>query len=177
MERAIIFEMPDTTLVLLIRRSQGEIVEICLAMKKRGFGVGRYNGVGGKLNEGESIEDAAIRETKEEIGIDIKDFKKCARMEFYTPHKPEWNQVVHAYLVDKWEGALIESEEVKPKWFKISDIPYQDMWPDDAYWLPEVLNGKFVNGSFVFNKEGGIGSFRLEAVDSFEPTASLMDNK
>ena len=42
---------------------------ILLAMKKRGFGEGKWNGVGGKVNEGETVEAAAIRETEEEIGV------------------------------------------------------------------------------------------------------------
>ncbi len=169
--------MPDTTLVLLVKRSYGEISEICLAMKKGGFGEGRYNGVGGKLEAGETIEQAAVRETREEIGVGIKDLKKCARLVFENPHKPDWDQVVHVYLVESWEGEPSESIEMKPEWFAVKNIPYSAMWPDDAHWLPEVLNGKFISGSFIFNKEGGIETFRLEAADSFEPTASLMDNK
>lgn len=38
-------------------------------MKKRGFGVGKWNGYGGKLDEGESIERCAIRELEEECSI------------------------------------------------------------------------------------------------------------
>jgi len=38
-------------------------------MKKRGFGVGKWNGYGGKLDEGESIEQCAIRELEEECSI------------------------------------------------------------------------------------------------------------
>jgi mutator protein MutT len=133
--------MPDTTLVLLVKRSYGEISEICLAMKKGGFGEGRCNGVGGKLEVGETIEQAAVRETREEVGVENKEMKKCARLVFENPHKPEWDQVVHVYLVENWEGEPSESIEMKPEWFAVKDIPYTNMWPDDAHWLPEVLNG------------------------------------
>ena len=58
----------NATLVFLIKRIDGEIKDICLAMKKRGFGVNRWNGVGGKVDDqNETIEEAAKRETKEEI--------------------------------------------------------------------------------------------------------------
>ena len=52
--------MKQATLCPLIKDDQ-----ILLAMKKRGFGVGKWNGVGGKVEKGEEIIDAAIREIKE----------------------------------------------------------------------------------------------------------------
>jgi 8-oxo-dGTP diphosphatase/2-hydroxy-dATP diphosphatase len=51
--------MRNATLVFLINRNENKI---CLGMKKRGFGASRWNGFGGKVNEEEEIEDAAIRE-------------------------------------------------------------------------------------------------------------------
>jgi len=58
------------TLVILTRKSGSKITEVCLAMKKRGFGMGRWNGVGGKVDSlKETVEEAAKRETKEEIDV------------------------------------------------------------------------------------------------------------
>ena len=54
--------------------------KILLGYKKRGFGVGRFNGVGGKLEAGETIEQAALREVKEEINVDAKTLSKCAQL-------------------------------------------------------------------------------------------------
>ena len=160
--------MRDTTLLFLIKKSASNeetavVTDICLAMKKRGFGVGRWNGVGGKLNPGESVEDAAIRETFEEIGVRVCNGKKnngaiggrndlniTAELEFLFANKPEWNQLVHVYFCEKWEGEPIESEEMKPEWFKVADIPFKDMWPDDPFWLPKVIAGDFVKASFTF---------------------------
>lgn len=155
--------MRDTTLLFLVKQQGGKITEICLAMKKRGFGAGRYNGVGGKLDEGEQIIDAAKRETLEEIGVRVGELDKKAELTFFTPHKPEWNQLVHVYFVREWEGEPIESEEMRPEWFKIEDIPYQNMWPDDAFWLPEVLNEKIVTGTFTFSEDGSITSKEMHS--------------
>ena len=57
-------EKIEATLMLLRKND-----EILLAMKKRGFGVGKFNGVGGKLIIGETPEMAMLRETKEEMGL------------------------------------------------------------------------------------------------------------
>jgi ADP-ribose pyrophosphatase YjhB (NUDIX family) len=56
--------MLQTTLCFLVRGD-----EVLLAMKKRSFGIGKWNGVGGKVLEGESIAAAAVREIKEEIDV------------------------------------------------------------------------------------------------------------
>ena len=144
--------MRDTTLLFLIKKSAGKVEQVCLAMKKRGFGAGRWNGVGGKCGPGESIEDTTVRETFEEISVKVSDFKKTAELEFKfaDPTKANWNQMVHVFVAEKWEGEPTESEEMKPEWFALKDFPYAQMWPDDPFWLPKVLDGNFVKASFTF---------------------------
>lgn len=169
--------MRDTTLLFLVKYNDSKITEICLAMKKRGFGAGRYNGVGGKLDEGEQIIDAARRETLEEIGVRVGELDKKAELTFFTPHHPSWNQIVHVYFVSDWEGDPKESEEMRPEWFKIEDIPYQNMWPDDKFWLPEVLNGKFVTGTFTFAEDGSIASQKYTAISPRSKVVNKIANE
>lgn len=152
--------MRQVTLCLLIR-GNGNEREMLLAMKKRGFGMGKWNGVGGKidLEKGDkNIIDAAIRETEEEIGVKIKEFEKVALLSFRFPYiteEKQWNQDVHVFLVKDWQGEPIESEEMAPKWFKTKEIPFGEMWDDDKFWLPKILEGKKVKADFIF-KEGEI---------------------
>ncbi|RLC36498.1 hypothetical protein DRH29_04445 [candidate division Kazan bacterium] len=143
--------MRDVTLCFLLRDD-----EICLAMKKRGFGVGKWNGIGGKVQDGETIEEVAVRELYEEVGVraDIADLKNVGNIKFYFNEKPDWNQRMHVYFVNRWQGELKESEEMVPKWYKKDQIPYEAMWVDDPHWLPEVLRGRKIKGKFYFNKEG-----------------------
>jgi 8-oxo-dGTP pyrophosphatase MutT (NUDIX family) len=152
--------MKQATLCILVKEeNQGE-KEILLAMKKRGFGKGRWNGIGGKvdLEKGDkSIVGAAIRETQEEIGVKVKDMEKVALLNFRFPYIPEeqqnkWNQDVHVFLVRGWDGEPIETEEMAPKWFKLTDIPFEKMWDDDKYWLPHIVEGRKIEGRFVFKK-------------------------
>jgi 8-oxo-dGTP diphosphatase len=123
---------------------------ILLGYKKRGFGAEKYNGIGGKLEPGETIKQAAIRELYEEIGVKctIDQLDKSAELIFQFPGKPEWNQRVHVFLVKEWEGEPIDSDEMKPEWFKKDNLPYCSMWPDDPLWLPHVLANKKVKGFF-----------------------------
>jgi 8-oxo-dGTP pyrophosphatase MutT (NUDIX family) len=145
--------MRQSTLCFLVQREKGEIKKICLAMKKRGLGVGRFNGVGGKVQEGETIEEGAKREALEEVGVILQEIDPVAELTFLFPHRPEWDQVSHVFLCRTWEGIPQESEEMKPRWFDINEIPYDTMWSDDIYWLPPVLQGKHLQGKFVFNTQ------------------------
>lgn len=56
--------------------------ELLLAMKRRDWGTGRWNGPGGKPDEGESIEQAAIRETEEEVKVTPLSLRKTAHLYF-----------------------------------------------------------------------------------------------
>lgn len=136
--------------LLFLRRDNS----ILLAMKKRGFGAGRYNGVGGKIEPGETIEQAMVRECQEEIDVTPTHFWKVAEHDFIQDQgdKP-WRMYVHAYMCDEWEGEPRETEEMAPEWFELENIPYHNMWQDDEYWLPQVLAGNKLAGQFTFDEK------------------------
>lgn len=159
--------MIDTTLVFLIKKNQGKITDICLAMKKRGFGVGRWNGVGGKIEKGETIEKAAKRETQEEIFVSINKLRKVAELSFYFSYKQEWDQKVHVYFSEKWTGEPKESEEMRPQWFSVKDIPYQEMWSDDIFWFPKALEGKLLKAKFTFGENDVVQEQEVNIVNKF----------
>lgn len=143
--------MRQTTLCLALRNDG-----VLLAMKKFGFGVGKWNGAGGKVKNGETIPEAAARETREEVGLEVNpaDLEKVGEIKFYFDENPEFNQQMHVFLAREWRGEPTESDEMKPQWFSFSDIPYSSMWVDDQFWLPKVLSGKKVEASFYFSGKG-----------------------
>jgi 8-oxo-dGTP pyrophosphatase MutT (NUDIX family) len=154
------------TLLFLLKRSGSEVSEVCLAMKKRGFGAGRWNGVGGKVEPGEATDDAARREAHEEVGIEVPHLTKVGELTFVFPHQEGWDQFVQVYTAEHWEGEPTESEEMRPAWFVVEAIPYKEMWPDDIYWLPYVLAGKKVRGSFTFGEGDLILDHAVTVLDS-----------
>jgi len=141
----------QATLCFLIKGDQ-----VFLAMKKRGFAVGKFNGIGGKKNDDETIENATIRETQEEIDVVVTDLRKMANLKCYFPDNSEWGQQVNVFLVSEWSGEPVETEEMNPQWFNKKDIPFERMWPDEKLWLPLVLEGKSVEAEFVFDKNESI---------------------
>jgi len=157
--------MQKKTLSLLFLRRDNEVL---LAMKKRGFGEGRWNGVGGKVEAGESLEQAMVRETEEEIGVTPTVFEKVSDIRFdeYFKGTPTLMHV-HVFTASEWTGEPIESEEMAPQWFAISDIPYADMWSDDEFWLPQVLAGKKISADFKLDATDTIISHTVTEVAGF----------
>jgi len=125
--------------------------KVLLGMKKHGFGVGRWNGFGGKVEEKETIEAGAMRELREEAEIEAVELNKVGVIDFEFENDPKLLEV-HIFLVTKFIGEPKETEEMKPQWFDVGKIPYNQMWSDDIYWLPMLLDGKKFKGKFLFDK-------------------------
>ncbi len=133
--------------------------KILLHYKKRGHGAGFWNGVGGKIEEGETPEDCAMRESMEEMNAKVKNLKRLGVLKFYDVSKEDWFVYVFSAEI---EGEPKESEESRPRWFSLREIPYDDMWEDDKYWLPLVIDGLHFNGNFYFSGTRML-RFKLEA--------------
>lgn len=136
---------------------------VLLGMKKRGFGAGRWNGFGGKVQEGEVIEEAALREVKEEAGIIAEGIECRGVIDFEFKGDSEILEV-HIFKGHGIQGELRESEEMKPQWFHIDEVPFANMWPDDKYWFPLFLQDKKFRGKFLFDNSDNILDMKLEEV-------------
>jgi 8-oxo-dGTP pyrophosphatase MutT (NUDIX family) len=135
---------------------QGEPVEkVLLGLKKLGFGVGKYAGFGGRVEEGETIEQAAVRELKEETGllVSVDALEPVGQLTLQFPFRPRWNAIVHVFLTRTWKGEPTETTEMRPVWFERSGIPLDKMWKDCPHWLPRILEGDFVRGNFAFKDD------------------------
>ena len=141
-----------TTLLFIIKNNK-----ILLAEKLRGHGVGLYNGVGGKQQPDESLYDCLLRETQEEINVLPKNCNKVATIDFELYYKGEYTfENMNVFIATDYEGTLTQSDEMRPVWFDIDKIPYDQMFADDILWLPEVLKGKKASGFVKMDKNFNI---------------------
>ncbi len=141
--------------------------KVLLGMKKRGFGVGRWNGFGGKVNPGETVERAARRELQEEAGIEVEFLEKAGLIDFQFSGNPEILEV-HIFRTNNFLGEPKESEEMMPQWFHVNKLPFASMWPDDIYWMPLFLKGKKFKGRFLFGGSDVILKKELTEVVNFK---------
>lgn len=125
--------------------------EVLLIRKKRGLGAGKINGPGGKTEGNETPEECAIRETNEELMINPLNVRAAGELFFHAEDMPRIHG--HVFVATDFEGQPTETDEAIPHWFKVSDIPFDEMWDDDRLWLPHVLAGGSVTGYFTFVEE------------------------
>ncbi len=136
--------MDRATLLFVIRDGQ-----ILLIRKKRGLGAGKVNGPGGRIEEGESPAQCAVREVEEELGVTPTNLRFGGELAFqfidaYSIH-------VHVFSATDCRGDAVETEEAIPLWTPVDAIPYDEMWADDRYWLPLLLSGEPFKGRFIFD--------------------------
>lgn len=126
--------------------------------KKVSFGLGKnlMSGIGGKCEMNETDDAALIREFSEEVRIEPVSFKKTGEVIFLFPHKPKWNQLCEIYLINEWTGEPKETEVMKPIWFNKNELPEDQMWEDNLYWIRLVLKNKKVKGTFLYSQESKV---------------------
>jgi 8-oxo-dGTP diphosphatase len=132
------------TLLFVIRDGQ-----ILLIDKKRGFGKGKINGPGGRLEPGETPEQAAVREFREELVADPVGVR--ARGELFFQFRDGHSIHGFVFRADDIRGEVRETDEAAPLWFGLDAIPYGRMWADDPYWLPLVVREQSFRGHFLFD--------------------------
>jgi 8-oxo-dGTP diphosphatase len=136
------------TLLFVVERAASRIL---LIEKKRGLGAGKVNGPGGRIEPGESPLDAALREVREELGVEAVGATEHGLLRFqfvdgYALH-------CHVFRARGCVGTPVETDEATPLWTPLDAIPWSRMWADDALWLPLLLTDPPTefDGRFIFD--------------------------
>lgn len=136
---------------------------VLLIEKRRGLGEGLLNAPGGKVEAGERPQEAAVRETREEVGIEVLAPNHAGHLTFTlngTVHTE-----CHVFRTRSYEGTPRPTPEADPVWVDVESVPYDRMWDDDRYWLPPVLEGETVRGTFHFEGSDGVALDEATFVD------------
>jgi 8-oxo-dGTP diphosphatase len=128
---------------------------VLLIRKKRGLGAGKINGPGGRLDDGESPLQCAIREVQEELLVTPIGVEACGELAFQFVDG--YALYVYVFSASGCAGEPQETDEATPLWFPLEAIPFDRMWADDRLWFPHLLNGHYFLGRFLFDGDALLG--------------------
>ena len=146
------------TLVFVMRDG-----EILLIDKKTGLGKGKVNGPGGKVDPGETVEQCAIRECREELSIEVSELEHLGEHKFQFTN----GYSIHCwvYRTTSFQGEATESPEAAPLWTGMDAISYDRMWEDDRIWLPMVIDGQAFTARWIFDEDAML-DYQLDRVET-----------
>ena len=105
--------------------------------KKNDYNEGKWIGVGGHIKEGEGKDQAAIREVKEETGLDVHSLECAGEVLFVND---DYEETMYVYEITDFSGQEIACDEGDLRWIPIKDIYDYPMWEGDKEFLPFLLN-------------------------------------
>jgi 8-oxo-dGTP diphosphatase len=162
----------ETVVGYLLRDGErGE--EVLLGLRTRvsdGLGHGIMAGIGGGVERNESPDGALEREVEEEVRVRITAYRKVGHAVCLSPHHPSWNLSVDIYLVTGFEGEPEKTEDIDPRWYPKDELPLSDMWPDNRITARLVLDGKRIEGRFLYGSDGQIMEQELRELTPDERT-------
>ncbi len=147
-----------TTAMTLVYPLDRQRQEILFGLKKVRIGAGTYVGFGGRVNEGETVAQAAVRELQEECGLTvaIDQLQQVGYLTIHNPRYPELgNLLIHVFTVpvlEQQQGEPRESDEMTPYWLPLDELPWGKMRESERYWLPAVLRGWYVTGEIWYDE-------------------------
>jgi 8-oxo-dGTP diphosphatase len=128
---------------------------VLLIDKKKGLGAGKINAPGGRVEAGETPEEAAVRETREEVGVTPRDVRFCGELLFQAVDG--YSERIFVFMAGDCDGEARETDEAAPRWTPVDAIPYDDMWEGDRFWIPLALEGTPFEGRFLFDGDRMLG--------------------
>ncbi len=119
--------------------------------KTKGYQEGKWNGLGGKFDAGESPEDCMKREVLEESGLSVE---KAILKGFLTfpdfDGQDDWYCFV--YVVTQFSGDIKPSDEGQLQWIANEEVPSLNLWPGDRIFLPWINQDKFFSAKLRYEK-------------------------
>jgi 8-oxo-dGTP diphosphatase len=130
-------------------RRAGQTLMIHRIKKADDMHAGKWNGLGGKLEPGETPEECAVREIQEEAGLIVKNpiFKGMITFPGFA-NDEDWYTFI--FVVDDFDGELIESPEGYLEWIDDMELFNLNLWDGDKVFLHWLERKDFFSAKFVY---------------------------
>ena len=141
--------MKLATLCYVMDKKTNKTLMIHRVKKKNDYHEGKWNGLGGKFDRGESPEECAIREVYEESGLKIKNPRMHGFITFPN-FDGTYDWYVFIFTADKYSGKLIESPEGNLNWIPNDQLPSLNLWDGDKIFMEWLFQEKFFSAKFNY---------------------------
>jgi len=119
--------------------------------KENDYHEGKWNGLGGKLEQGETPEECAIREVYEESGLVVSDPEMKGLITFpMFDGVDDW--YVWVFVFKKFKGQQIDSPEGTLEWIQNNKLTELNLWDGDKIFIPWLFNDKCFSSKFIYEK-------------------------
>jgi 8-oxo-dGTP diphosphatase len=119
--------------------------------KENDMHAGKWNGLGGKMEPGETPEECAIREIYEESGLKVKNLALKGIITFPGFYEQE-DWYTFLFVINDFEGELIDSPEGHLAWIPGDELLDLNLWPGDRIFIPWLDEPRFFSGKFVYQE-------------------------
>lgn len=117
--------------------------------KENDYHEGKWNGLGGKLEQGETPEECAVREVFEESGLKVTNPLLKGLITFpMFDGVDDW--YVWVYVFEGFEGKLIDSPEGHLEWIDNEKLTELNLWGGDKIFIPWLFEDKCFSAKFVY---------------------------
>lgn len=125
--------------VLVYFIKNDEILLLLRNKKSNDLNEGKWIGIGGKIENGESDIDALFRESKEEVGLKPLNYQKLGIVHFYDDG---YYEEMTLFRCTNFDGQVKDCNEGTLKYIDIKDIFSLNLWEGDKIFLPFVFNNQ-----------------------------------
>jgi 8-oxo-dGTP diphosphatase len=141
--------MKTVAATLCYVRSGGKTLMLHRNKKEGDVHRGKWNGLGGKLESGESPDECVVREIREESGLVLLDARLRGVLTF-PAFKDGEDWLVFVYTATRFEGSLGSCPEGDLEWVEDARIAGLPLWEGDRLFLPWLDQEKFFSGKFTY---------------------------
>ncbi|HEX2946273.1 MAG TPA: 8-oxo-dGTP diphosphatase [Clostridia bacterium] len=119
--------------------------------KQKDIHEGKWNGLGGHMEQGETPEECIIREVYEESGLKLVNPRLRGILTFPMFDGIE-DEYTFLYTAEKFEGALIDSPEGMLEWIDDAKVPGLNLWEGDKIFLEWLEDGRLFSGKLIYSE-------------------------
>ncbi len=140
-------------------KKEGKTLMLHRIKKENDIHKGKWNGLGGKLENGETPEECVVREVKEESGLEIKNPVLKGILTFPAFDGVE-DWYVFVFTATEFEGEIIDSPEGKLEWIEDKKLTDLNLWEGDKIFLKWIEENRFFSAKFVY-KDGKLLFYKV----------------